>query len=598
MSSFEPMAMEQLLAGNADSLRQLLSSRFPAPETYQSLLTTDQLIEQLSALPACKETHLIEALAESLPPEQGINASDYAVLYFVDLLFARHAQDNQLADSINHCIKPLHALVAIEMLNDASWLWDSQQPLQRYLQMIQKNCQGWDNQQGTSGERFLAKLSDSIAQLQQSFNHDAQQSSLVALQTFFDQENNKRKRLQKRICESEQATFKARHAQQLATKILNRKMAGKKLPQPIVSFLQQYWLETLRLQLLKLGEASSQWNELLDVTDLLIGSFQPGTDYDQLRYEAIETLPKRLQKTAISINQQPDLLQDQLAKIEAEHLIFLKGQTPTYCEFDLVENTHPLHSNQIHTSRGLLKQIDHLQPGQWFIDFNETEQTQRVQLIQKLESEQQLLFGFFAGAKTLHYNYEEFAYRLTSQHTFILQSDQSISNTAKKLLESLLKLHNQQQEKQAKEDKEQARQRELAQEKARTEAKALAEQERQRLEQEQRVAEEAAQQQLKEQQQRDAEKVRLGTEQFKRMNVGALIDFKLDAGNQTLKLAVKLKSTGRHIFTDKAGIKKLDLSQDELLAMFINQQACIVQLGEEFENSLSKIVDGIRNNKR
>lgn len=598
MSSFEPMAMEQLLAGKVGSLRQLLSSRFPAPETHQNILTTDQLIECLSASPACKEKPLIEASEGFLAPQQSIEASDYAVLCFVDLLFSRHAQDNQLAESINHCMKPLHALVAVEILKDSNWLWDNQQPLQCYLEVIQQNCQGWDNQQGTAGERFLTKLSGSIAQLQQSLSHEAQQTSLVTLQSFFDQEKNKRERLQKRICESELATIKARHAQQLATKTLNRKMAGKKLPQPVVNFLQQHWLETLRLQLLKVGETSNQWEELLEITELVINSFQPGAEYDQVRYEAIETLPKRLQKTAVSINQQPVLLQDQLTKIEAEYLLFLKGQTPSYCEFDLIENTHPLHSNQIHTSKGLLKQIHNLQVGQWFIDFNDEEQTQRVQLIQKLESEQQLLFGFFAGAKTLHYSYEEFAYRLTSQHTFALHNNQGIGNTAEKLLESLLKLHNQQQEKQAKEAEEQAQQRELAQEKARAEAKALAEQEQLRLEQEQRAAEEAARQQLKEQQLRDAEKARLGTEQFKRINVGALIEFSHNSDHQTLKLAVKLKSTGRHIFTDKAGIKKLDLSQDELLAMFIQQQARIVRLGEEFENSLSKIVDGIRNNKR
>lgn len=598
MSSFEPMAMEQLLAGKVGSLRQLLSSRFPAPETHQNILTTDQLIECLSTSPVCNEKPLIEALVDILAPQQGIETSDYAVLCFVDLLFSRHAQDNQLAESINHCIKPLHTLVAVEILKDANWLWDNQQPLQRYLEAIQQNCQGWDNQQGTAGERFLAKLSGSIAELQQNLDHEAQHSSLASLQSFFDQEKSKRERLQKRICESELAVIKARHAQQLATKILNRKMAGKKLPQSIVNFLQQHWLETLRLQLLKVGESSNQWNELLEITELVINSFQPGAEYDQVRYEAIETLPKRLQKTAISINQQPNLLQDQLTKIEAEHLFFLKGQTPSYCEFDLIENTHPLHSNQIHTSKGLLQQIQSLQPGQWFIDFNEEEQTQRVQLIQKLESEQQLLFGFFAGAKTLHYNYEEFAYRLTSQHTFILHNNQSIGNTAEKLLESLLKLHNQQQEKQAKEAEEQAQKRELAQEKARAEAKALAEQEQLQLKQEQRAAAEAAQQQLKEQKLRDAEKARLGTEQFQRINVGALIEFSHSSDNQTLKLAVKLKSTGRHIFTDKAGIKKLDLSQDELLAIFIQQQARIVRLGEEFENSLSKIVDGIRNNKR
>ena len=598
MSSFEPMAMEQLLAGNADSLRELLSSHFPAPETHQNNLSTDQIVERLSALPASEEKPLVEALSESLTPEQSVDAKDYAVLCFVGLLFHRHAQDNQLAESINESIKSLHALVGNALLKDANWLWNSQHPLQAYLQLIQKNCQGWDNQQGIAGERFLAKLSDFITQMQQSHDDETQHTSLAALQTFFDQEKNKRELLQKRICESELATIKARHAQQLAVKTLNRKMAGKKLPQTIVDFLQQHWLETLRLQLLKLGENSNQWKELIDITELIIGSFQPGAKYDQLRYQAIETLPKRLQKTAISINQQPTLLQDQLAKIEAEHLLFLKGQTPDYCEFDLVENTSPLNSNQIHTSRGLLKQIHDLQEGQWFIDFNEEEQTQRIQLLQKMESEQQLLFGFFAGAKTLHYSYEEFAYRLTSQHTFTLHTNQSIGNTAQTLLESLLKLHNQHQEKQAKEAEEQAHQRELAQEKVRAEAAALAEQERQRLEQQQRIAEEAARQQLKEQQKRDAEQALLGTEQFKRINVGALIEFKLDSGDQTLKLAVKLKSTGRHIFTDKAGIKKLDLSQDELLALFIQQQARIVRLGEEFENSLSKIVDGIRNNKR
>jgi hypothetical protein len=598
MSSFQPLALEQLLSGKSEPLRQLLTARYPSPCTAQHpQLPTTQVIDMLGQLQFSDKSSLTEIFTDTLEPTETIGSYEYAVLYFVDHLLSRHSQDNHLAEAINHSLKPLRALVASQILQNNTWPWDDQHPLQRCLHLIQRNCAGWDAK-GIAAKRFIEKLNPLVAQLAAAKTIGDQQQCLSSLQAFFDHEQTRRKKLQQRICDSEQGILQARHAQRLAAKTLNQRMAGKKLPQTIVAFLKEHWLESLRLHILKVGEHADEWQQLIDLSTRFINSFQPELDNTE-RYQAIEELPDQLRSATISINHQSNKLEEQLALISAEHLKLLKNETLAYCEFELIDNSNPLTTTQAHISKGLLKTIEALQIDQWFIDYRDEGKPQRIQLILKLESENQLLFSNFAGTKSEQYSYEEFAYRLCSQRAFTLHMDLTISSSANKLLESLLKLHNQQQEKQAKEEVLLEQQRLEAQQKAQAEAEALARLEQERQEQQQREAALTEKKKQELQQQIDAEQKRDGQKEFQRLNIGALVEFLQTAdAPQTLKLAVKLQSTGRHIFTDKTGIKKLDLGTDELLALFIKQQATIIRLGEEFESSLSKVVDGIRNNKR
>ena len=60
------------------------------------------------------------------------------------------------------------------------------------------------------------------------------------------------------------------------------------------------------------------------------------------------------------------------------------------------------------------------------------------------------------------------------------------------------------------------------------------------------------------------------------------------------KLAVKMKSSGRYIFVNTAGIKDRELQRDELIEHLMNGSASIVNLGVQFEDTLAQVVSSLR----
>jgi hypothetical protein len=586
-SSSNTLEIQQLLAGEKEPLQQLLTSQFSSPCGNKTAISSEQLFALLAGLSNAEQT-LASQVVKQLNDEQGLNDFDFALLTFVDHLFRLHGKNNQLDEQINQCLQKLKPQVAVQLLRQPDWLSDQEQPLQAAIALIQCSCSGWEAGQGRITERFLEQLNEQLDELCQAHDSSAQQHGLEQLQATFDKDLARRKKLQQRICETEQGALKARYARQVAAKTLNQRMAGKQLPANIVDFLKQHWLESLRLQVLKHGEQSSVWQQLLALTKQLIDSFQPMPEDDkQAHFKAIADLPEQLSEFTISINHQEDILATQLAMIEEQHLLMLRGENLNYADFELIDNSNPLLANQVHISKGLLKQIDSLKTGQWFIDKDQPPPRQRIQLIDKLNGEQQLLFSNFSGAKAASYNFEEFAYRLSSRTVQPCPGDHSLGSSARQLFDSLLKLHNHQQQKRA---QQQQQDREVAQQKALAEAADLAAAEQQQQQAKQQRAELAAQQQAAQQQK--------GRKAFGRIMVGSLLHFTI-AGRppETLKLAVKLQSTGRHVFTDNSGIKRLDISSEQLLELLIKGQAVILRSGDQFEDSLQKVVDGIRNRK-
>ncbi len=587
-----------LLVGDWPQCQTLLNGCFPfTGSDNRKPVAQQQLIHILKHQQIAPNTPLLDAVKNQLEAIETLSTDSFAVLTFVDQLFDNYLKNSKIHRHINIQIKQFRAAAAISLLNQKlPWL-DDANPV-KALHSILQHAVGWQPELGRGAERFLDKLSTHINQLAYTDSKEGFSTALQQLHAFFDTEQQRIQKLEKRLRDAEIGALHAKHANQLSARTLNQQMAGKKLPLSIVNFLHGPWRESMRLLIINEGKDSEHWRRMLSITSMLIWTFQPIEEGEQQQvYQSISELSEQLREVAIGLHHSGKL-DEELLIIENEHLNVLKGQTLAYADFDLINNTDPLMTAQASISNTLLDRVAAINEGQWFLYQSDAEE-KRIKLIVKTNQAQQLLFSNFMGIKSEQFNFEEFAYLLSSKIITPIDLRDPFKATGKKIITALLERHQIQQQQHTREKaiaEETARQQKQAQEQAREkaleEARAFAERQQQtRIKAEQQ--EQKRQQQLK--QEKQIEDI---SKQLQRFRLGGRVVFHNENGDiQNCRLAVILQTTGEYIFVNSAGVKQHTLLKEQLSERLLQGSAKIIDHGSDFENTLEKVVNNLRKRK-
>ncbi|MEE8058309.1 MAG: DUF1631 family protein [Pseudomonadales bacterium] len=590
--------INSLLAGEWDQCQSLLIHSYPAPiDENRKPISNDQLLNILNRHPVNIDDYLIESIQSQLEPVETLSPESFSILKFVDQLFDNYVKNSKLHTDINSELKRLRAMVAASLLNKKlPWL-DEQSPI-RALNLILQHSIGWQPELGRAAERFLNKLTSLINRLSNISCRDELTTTINELKVFFDTEQQRIRKLEKRLRDAEIGALHAKHAHQFSARILNQQMAGKKLPASIAAFLHGPWRESMRLLIINNGKDSKQWHRLLRLTETLVWSFQPLTeDTRQYVYNSISELSEELREVTIGLHHSSKL-DDELSIIEKEHLKVLKGEPLEYANFELIDNTDPLVNTQASISSNLLHRVASFNEGQWFIYKTESGQN-RIKLTIKISQAKQLLFTNFIGIKVEQYSFEEFAYLLSSKIVIPVKTKDLFRATGEKILSTLLDHHQSQQTQVASNRaieeeiiRQQNRAREEARKKALKEAKAFAkDQQKARLKAEQEE-QKRQQRQAKEQQ---IQSISTSLEQFQ---LGGRVVFQSETGeDQLCRLAAIIQSSGNYIFVDRSGIKQHTLNKAQLAVKLTDGSARIIDQGSNFDNALEKVVDNLRTRK-
>ena len=601
--------ISQFSSGDPGPLITLLCFCYPLDVPKGSTtLEHSALIERLHSLPpSITPGSLCEQLQQHLQVDESAQPEHYSQLRFIDALFELYLKNTVFDSALCQQLQQLLPLLAISQLQQPHWCWDWNHPLLRILALMQNHFIGWSDGQGRAGDRAIASLGTHLQTIHHHWLTDQCDTLIDELASQLNSEQQRNLKLEQRLKDAETGALRAQRSYQLTAKLLNEKMRGKQLPAQISEFLQSHWRESLRLHLLQNSEQSSEWLRLTKLTDTFIWSFQAFDNSDPLQqqriYQLIPHLQTELQAATISLAHRPQELQQQLTLIENQHLHILKAEPLSYQPFALIDNNDPLLSNTTTMSSGLLKQVTRLSEGQWFLH---QQPNQRIKLILKLDDVQQLLFIYRSGMKAGQYSFEEFAYMLSSQQVLPLQQSEPLSKSANRLVQKLdqhrqQKIEHQQRREtaQQKQRDREAKLREQARLKALAEAEQLAAQQAQQLQRQQQDAlaaeqarrnAEAAQQQHADNQRQDA-----AQQQLDGLNIGARVSFYNDLGeSQDCKLAVKLQTSGKWIFTDASGLKAKQCLRSELLDMLLDGSAKVINAGIGFEDTLAKVVNGLR----
>jgi Protein of unknown function (DUF1631) len=594
-----------ILEGQSEQIIQLLQTCYSrnSPKELKTLAHS-ALIQIIQSTDSSKSTSLIDLVNHQLPAGHAIKPKDHAIILFIEEFFQEYLSRGPLHEQINSSLAGLRKIASCHMLNQPQWPWLSEPNLRASLQLIKQHCIGWSPEFGRASSRFLTKLESMIVELQDAQDITAFNQANRNLNDFFRSETKRINKLEKRLYEAERGALQARHAQKTTARTLNQLMAGKKLPAAISQFLHGPMQKSMQLLLInKIDE--SQWKQSVDLVDTLIWSVQPIDNNDPRRqhiYQSISTISEKLRDVVISLHHAPHQLDSQLSAIEALHLSVLRNEALSYAPFELINNTDPLSHSQTVISNNLLKQVSTLPEGQWFC-FQEND-PRRIKLTLKLDEAKQLLFTNFWGVKTHIFSFEEFAYKLSSKAITPISKEDHYQSTGEIFINKLYDTYKNKKQQEAEVYTEQ--QRKLKEElKAQEAAKTKALKEAKRLAATQQRARIDAENQAKEAEIRQREAVIQQSLQGKittdtnRLNVGGQVAFYGPNGeSRQLKLAVKLQSSGKYVFIDSTGVKRKVILKDDLANMLVEGSAQIVNEGTYFEDSLEKVVNGLRRGRK
>jgi hypothetical protein len=503
---------------------------------------------------------------------------------------------------------------ALAALPAAEWIGSAQHPLWRLLELLQISGAGYQPELGRAGEKLIADLQPQWTAL----DRGDWKTAAVLAEAQWQQEQNRLQRLEQRLIDSERGLLRSRRAQQQAARVLNRALAGKRLPESILAYMHDAWFRELQWCLLQFGEESAEWQSRIDLTGRLIESLQdPGDDIEQRQhlYALIPDVGAELRATLSTHAPESNVLEQQLALIETHHLALLKGRPLTAVPCKLITNDDPWADASTTISRDLLSQVETLELGTWFL-LRDGDDEVRVKLVLKMDDTAQLLFVNRVGVKALQKTFEEFAYLLAIDNVAALPPADHARIALRQLLAQLAqrgverqraRAENERQEREAKlKAAEEAQRRWAAKEKALAEAAALAAAQEEAALQARREAEQRAREQeqlrrhaLQQEQIGDTEqRLRNARQHATLLAVGSWVEFYDEVGAaQRLKLAVKLPSSGKLIFVDREGVRRAEFERDIFAEKLIEGSAHVLDAGPQFEDTLARVVGGLRRDR-
>lgn len=582
------------MINNDSDFLALLSFCFPFSATGSNSLSTDELISRCKQLATSNPLQLEQRLNID-KDTSAINASQHALWKFNEKLYQYYQINTGFEASINQDLPNLLVIFFTEALRTPQWFIDDKHPLVTLLTQLQSITIGWQDDNSRASSQRKEQIISALHAFIEYWQTTDEISTNNPFSDWFHKQQEKSKKLERRLCDIEIGLVKAKRCQELSIKLLNDKMLDKQLPLELVEFLQGHWQQSIQLQLINSDNIPAEYQRLKKFTENFIWGFQPKNDDDEASsqriYHFFDTLPELLKKELVSINHNQENLENILSKIEQQQLKVLKNQTLDYVSFSPLTQTNTLKDGKAKISRTLYKQVNQLNEGSWLIKKTSNNETQRLKLILKTKDPRELLFCDYKSTKQASMDIESFCYQFARQQFKTLNTNTTIKTLGNQILE---KLSTHQSEKSRKlQLKQQALDKQLEQQRLQAKQKALEE------------AKRIEQLQAEQKQQREQENKRLLAEQklaqinaeqeLNRLKVGGIVIF---SDNSRGKLAAKIQSRDKYIFVNDYGIKSHTLYHQQLIDELANKRITIHSLGNDFEDTLSKVVSDIRHNNQ
>jgi len=388
---------------NAASVHQVSS------DDLMGVLNRLQRVERSLSETDVEKANLKEDLSELLDSEHGeaIHALDQAdddVINLVSLLFDFILDDEGLPSEIKALIGRLQIPLLKVAITDKTFFSNDNHEARLLLNMLARAGNQWDPQQGIQDDLYQ-RINHAVHRIIDDFEDDASlfATLLDEFQRFFDSQSSRSERVEQRVREAEEGKARAELARQEVVAVLDKRMAGRQLPDVVVRLLRQGWQQVLYLTWLREGADSAAWQQQVKVVDGVVWSVLPHRD--QAALEKLKALSPKLLKTLYSglgqISYDEAEAKQLLIKFRDVHQQLLKGLET---ERVAVEPEMPAPQPQaqeeavLPENHFLVKKAGQLAPGQW-IEIMDGDEPRRAKLAANIRAGVKMVFTNRRGIK-------------------------------------------------------------------------------------------------------------------------------------------------------------------------------------------------------
>lgn len=555
----------------------------------------DALIEMLEILPSLSvEDHVDPILVQIQRHHRGtgLNPDDYALISFIDDSITHTLRQTDLDFKIESFIRGLAALAAITALREGVTTLTRPRAELELMDTLMHECIGWSEDLGILGEQFMAKVDEMVRPL--ITRRTGIEECLEQLRTFFGKERQTCQTMEERLCQSQLKVLAGQKARYYATELLNKEMAGKRLPLFMIFMLQGSWFELLQQVFIHHGQKSERWEKAAKLTEALVWALQAHDSPDK-QASVITSLPGHIKGLFDSLDFDTSPFEDALADVESEFEAIREGNPSDPCDFELMEVDASMSDGTQRIEPDMLERIEGFEAGQWFLydDKSESEERiARIKLILNWDDTERLLFTNHNRRKVLHMTYGELAGHLSSGTVKMLTPQNRTHEVIKAHLTRVLQSVSRQKkiEKQVPEKTERAviteeylNKRKVALEKALEKHKKAAAKKEKRA----KILRQKAQQKL------DAANAAVAG-----LRTEAWVKLPIMEGTLTpCKLVAIIAASDKYIFANRAGIKVAEYTSRQLAHMIVTENSEILDTGAEFEGVLASVVSGLREDR-
>ena len=598
------------MVASAQLVTDALRDRYIKESTDTANASRDDVIELLRELATKKisKSSLLAIIADA-KPDWVMADEDSAIIHAVDDCSRLIFKVLDVEPEIEVLLRRATPEITCQLLQHPQMPVDlPEYSVMEVMDLLVNACVGWSKDLGKAGDKLIETVTGVINHLRKGSTE--YQKLEAALQAFLDKEQIRTQKLEERLIASETGLLRSNRSKIAAAQMINKAMRNKKLPGPIIEFLQGPWYGSIQILGLTKGFDSEEWFRASKLTETLIWTFQP-IDEDtpeleektkQRLYRIVESITGEIRELLVALEHETGKTEDAIDDIENQHVNVVSGQIIDYRKFKPIVSDAGETTAAPSVSRILLRKINSLETGQWFT-YEEGEINIRIKLVLKLDDIKQVLFTNRNGMKALAKSFDELAYLFSSGVVKPLNHIDIYSSTFDKYFHSLIEEFDKKR-KQAVEDRQKSEEdaivKEAARKKALTEAAALkraredAEKDRQAQLKEETLAKAKAASELEENQQKIPEM----TAQVKSLNTGAVLVLPgADGVMEDSKLAVKIAAVDKMIFVNQAGLKMGEYSTEQLVQLLLSGDAEIKEGGVGFEDTLAQVVTKLRQDR-
>jgi len=215
--------------------------------------------------PSLRE-RVVERVKES--GEHALGEEQQSTLDVVDRFFNSVVESPKLSEYAQSRMRQLEVPVLKVVMRDPEFFDDQESPVRGVMNRLA--------QLGVKGGRINPVVQRRIDELIQRIATDFEQdtgvfeSAVQELDSLIDRQNLVYRRNVERVTAAAEGAQKVSESKKAVARVLEHKLAGKKVPRAVVSLLDGGWRDLLSLTWIRQGEDSPLWQDYLSVIDSLM----------------------------------------------------------------------------------------------------------------------------------------------------------------------------------------------------------------------------------------------------------------------------------------------------------------------------------------